>query len=721
MRPSALAVAVALTFGCAQPQAPLATLVSNVNTESNVAPTGTLQGRVTDSTTGAPLGDVAVSTLAGKLVTATTDPDGNWVLPLVPAGATYTLTFDLAGYVRSLATAFLESTTGTFPTGNAVTTRNVVLARGTAEVRGYVFAAQGRTATGATVVADLRELGFDLVVSTKVGADGAFTLTGLPGFAAGLTIPLVVPPYDENADGIPDYAATSRTVAVFSGATSFAVISIAASGVAILSTNLSDGQLLLNEAISVVFTAQMNPTETTATLRNVSRAVDVAVVSSWDAARLALTVRTSGGVPLGAGQRYQLNLSARAQNGASLVVGIPFQVLDSPVPPITRVLTNLKVEAPAAPDWNTTSYVLSWDAATEAAGYRAYAHDSATNPTWVLLGTVGTSPAPLVTAQLPAAFDTYSSDGVRTPLAFGTTVTLAVVPVDAYGNESPLPSAASVVVRDTARPVAFESQVGNAFNQSNAAETIELWLDFSEYMDTTAAPTLTLPVAGMTSTWTWDRQLLSGKFDITIPANTDGRGAFTARGAKDSSGNAMVDLTGPLTGQQELVGNGTFEGAPCSLTGWTATTVAGANTPTLAAPIAQSARTRTGSCAAQTGAAPTGTAGYGSSVLTQQLSVPAGATRVDLVLWNQVATDLPFSCSIRQRCDLYNGAGTTLLQNVFGAFDCGAVRTNWTRVALDLLAYAGQTVTLRCETTNSSGVTASRSALYLDDVSVVAR
>ncbi|MHB8873381.1 MAG: carboxypeptidase regulatory-like domain-containing protein [Myxococcaceae bacterium] len=720
MRNSSLALVAALAVGCSQPP-PADQVVNNINTESNVAPTGTLQGRVTDSTTGEPLGGVAVSTLAGAPVSATTDPNGAWVLPLVPAGTTYTLTFDLAGYVRSVATAYLESKTGDFPTGNAVTTRNVVLAKGTAEVRGYVFAAQGRTAAGATVVADLRDLGFDLVVSTKVAADGTFKLTGLPGFAAGLTIPLVVPPYDENADGVPDYAAAARTVAVFSGATSFAVISIAASGAAILSTNLSDGQLLVGEPITVVFTAQMSPGETTATLRNVSRAVDVAVVQSWDAARLALTVKTSGDAPLGAGQRYQLNLQARAQNGAWLMVGIPFQVLASPVPPITRVLTNLKVESPASPDWNTTSYVLSWDPATEAAAYRAYAHDSATNPSWVLLGTVGTSPAPLTTVLLPAAFDTYSGDLVRTPLAFGTSVTLAVVPVDVYGNESPLPSAASVVVKDTARPAAVETQVGNANNQGSTSETIELRLDFSEYMDNTVAPTITLPATGMTSTWTWDRSLLQGKFDLTVPANSDRRGPFTVSGAKDTNGNTMVDLTGTLTGQQELIVNGTFEGTPCSLTGWAATTQIGGNTPTFPAPIAQSARSRTGSCAAQAGVAATGTAAYGSSVLSQQLSVPAGASKVDLVLWYQVTTDRPFSCFIRQRCDLYDAAGTAFLANVFGQADCGAVRNNWTRVNLDLLPYASQTVTLSCETANLSATVASRSALYLDDVSVIAR
>lgn len=717
MRATALAALFALAALSCAPPGP--TTLNNVMTENNVNPVGTIQGRVTDATTGAPLGGVTVTTLKGVPVTKMTDPDGFYAIDGLPGGATYTLIYDLSGYVRSIAAATLAAATGDFPTGNATTTRNVVLAKGTAEVRGYVFAAEGRAASGASVVADLRADGFDLIATARVAADGSFKLTGLPGFAAGLLVSLVVAPYDENADGTPDYGAAYRSVIVYAAAASFVVIAISPTAVSIVSTNLSDGELGVTEPIQVAFSVPMDPEQTTASLRNASRSVDVAVVTSWDPGRITLTVRTAGDAPLGAGQRYQLNLSARSQSGAFLTAGIPFQAVSSPVTPITKILANLKVEKPRPADWDSTIFELSWDAAAEASRYRVYAHDSATNPSWVFLRDVFTSPAPLVTVFLPTPFDTYTGDGYRTPLAFGTTVTFAVVPVDGYGYEAPLSNAAAVTVRDEARPTATAVQTGNAINQSGGSRTFELAVAFDEYMDTAAAPTINLPLAAANATWAWNRGLLSGVFTITVPTNSDARGPYVVSGARDTSGNGMVDLTGTFIGQRELIGSGTFEGTPCTLSGWSATNQAGASTPIYPSPIAQSFLVRNGSCAALVGVSATGTAGFGSSILSQQISLPAQANKIDLVLWYQAATDRPFSSAIQQECEIYDAAGTVYLATVFQHF-WGTVRSTWQRQAADLTPFAGLTVTLRCAVTNFSNSTASRSAVYLDDVSIVA-
>lgn len=703
---SAVAITALLAFGCGGPPPPETT----INEQANVLPRGAIHGRVTDAMTGAPLGGVTVRTFASAALNATTGADGFYIINDVPAGSTYTVYFELDGYVRGVANAALLGAVGDFPAGNAVATRNLVMSRADSNLKGYVFGAQGKPAAGATVVVDLRSLGFDLVASTKAGPNGAYDLGGLPGFPAGLDAQVAVPPYDENGDGAPEYDLSVATIRLFSASTSFRVISIAPNGVGILSTNLADGDLAPADPINITFTAPMNVNLTTATLRNTSRNLNVAITRSWEN-EIALGIRAAGGTALSEADNHELTLNAVAQNGGTLSVTIPFKVRSSTTTVNPAVVAGTRIDSPTTYDWTTAGYSLSWTATSGATGYRVYVRDSTNNPSFVQVGNVvGSSPLPTASVTLPNGYDTFTADGVFTPLSFGNKVTFAVVSLDRYGNEGSLANANTVQVGDNLGPnVTQLTQTGNANNLTGAATTLRINLTFNEYMDVATNPTLSITTGALagatTASWTWNASLTSGYFTLNIPANTDGRGNFSVLGAKDSSGNPMADITGQLRNTSELITNGGFEG--CSLTGWI-----GAATSSTPQPAATTEMAYSGTCSGRVGNDTylgTQATQAGDATVSQAFAIPTGVSSITASLRYRVYSTTAHEA---RSCVILNSTGSTIYTLFYDTSADNIWRLASTNIST---AYAGSTMTLRC-TTNQDGLHVS--GMWLDDVSV---
>jgi hypothetical protein len=184
-----------------------------------------------------------------------------------------------------------------------------------------------------------------------------------------------------------------------------------------------------------------------------------------------------------------------------------------------------------------------------ALGYQVFARDTARNPSFLLVGTAGSTLAPHVLVTLPSPFDVYSGDTLVTPFADHTRVDFAVVPVDIYGHAGDPASAAVVSRTDTVRPtVAGATPDVSADNRGGAtAATVLLDVDFSEYVDPAMSNfAIALPAVGMSAVFVLDPTLLAGRFTISVPPLTDGRGAFSITGAVDTSGNVMLPHSGSL-------------------------------------------------------------------------------------------------------------------------------------------------------------------------------
>jgi hypothetical protein len=682
--------------------------VDSTTTQTPSQPRGSVVGVVTSLRTGAPLQGVVVSVpQASGLVTDTTDANGAYGLSGLVAGGTYELRYALAGHVPSFASGRIPDSAGDFPT-DGVLQLDVALAQANATVSGHVTARNGVAAAGVVLTADLRNQGFDLVAQATTDAQGAYSLSGLPGAPTGLTVTLVAQPWDANADGLADYEALARAVPTYPGATSLLDVDLraAAADLLLLTSNLESGILPASASILLTFNRQLDAVLTDATLYDSTAAKTVAVVVSVDGTGKILTIVPAGATGLAPYHSYSLTVYAEATNGSRLIVNKSFTA-DVPAS-LLPAITGLTV-TPASADYDTATYTLSWNASASAAGYQVWARDTNRNPDYLLLKTLGSTPAPSTSVTLPATFDWYSADALVTPLAFGVAVDLAVVAVNAAGD-APLPSSATPVRRsDTVAPWALTGQSGQADNSAGgSARTITLTATFDEYMDPSVLPTISLP-AGLTSTFDWSASRTVGTFRITIPASTDGRGAFTIAGAKDTSGNLMTPKTGQLTSIVQLVVNGGFESG--DLTGWAPTFAP--TTGTATAPVASSSFFATGAWSARIGNA-AGTAQSGVSQLTQTLTLPAGYTSIVASVAYRPYSSYPNPGWDTSSCVIQNAGGTSTLATLFSTY---SNQTYFTTATSNITGLGGQTVRLVCQTNQrGSDVT----GMYLDDVSILA-
>ena len=704
---AALAVALTFAVACSQEKQTVDTTTSQTPSQ----PTGSIVGIVTSLRTGAPLQGVTVSAPAGGgIVSDTTDSNGAYALGGLVAGATYTVRFATTGYVPRFEYAAVPDTAGDYPS-NGIVQVDMPLAQSNATLSGHVYARDGAPAVGVVLTADLRARGFDLVATATTDAQGAYALTGLPGAPAGLLLDVVAQPWDANADGLADYDALSRTGTTYPAAVSLLDfdLRLAAAELLLLTSNLESGLLPASASIQLTFNRALEAAFidfTHITLYDLTAdplgTVKVAVTASLDTTGKILTIVPAAGTALAAYHSYRLVVNAVATNGDTFVVSRTFTA-DVPASLLPAV-TGLAVTSPA--DFDTASFTLSWNASANASGYQVWVRDTNRNPSYLLVRTLLSTPAPSTSVTLPATFDWYSGDAIQTPFAFGVGVDFVVVAVNAAGDAA-LPSTVVPVHRqDTVHPVVEQAvQIGNADNSaSGTPRTITLTLTFSEYIDPAFAPTIGLPDGSMTATFAWqDPNRTVGRFSITIPPSIDGRGTYTVSGAKDLSGNAMTLHTGTITSTVQLVTNGGFEAG--SLSGWTTSA-----TSTISAPAATQAAVATGAWSAQVGNA-IGTYNYGTSTMYQNVTLPTGYASIALSLAYR-----PYSGSSTydyNACYLKDSTGATTYVTLFSTY---STSSSFTTVTRDVTAYAGMTVRITC-LTSSIGY---QSGMYLDDVSILA-
>ena len=509
------------------------------NVQENSAPTGFVSGRVLSAADGTPVAGVTVSTFADGTITAQTDVNGLYRLGPVPAGS-YTIFYEGQGYLKRFFDVLVGSPAAQFPVGNTVVTLDVDLHRADATIQGLVITNTGRIAEGATLYLDLRSSNFELVATTTADASGKFEFTGLPGAAFGQTVTVLVAPYDDNDDGVPDYNASSRNFSLFPGFTTYQTITLSALGVQLVTSNISDGELQPTDAITLTFNGAIRTNQSTVTLFRNSGSVQIGARLTWDSTSTIATLTPVGGA-LVEGLVYNLMYTVRAVNGATSTSSLSFTVR----PPVGTgplgAVQAFRVVTPLTYDSGLTTATLAWNALDEAAGYRIYGKDSAVGSAYLLLANITSGLSTSTTVNL-ILFDSISGDAFSTPLGHRNRVQLTIVATDRVGNETPFATAPVLELFDGVAPtVASGVQVvGSANNLSGGAPaTVQFQVIFSELMAVDVAPELTLPHAATSAVWAWTSGN-RGTFTITIPPGIDGRGTLSVSGAVDTSANAQA-------------------------------------------------------------------------------------------------------------------------------------------------------------------------------------
>lgn len=509
------------------------------NVQENSSPTGFVSGRVLAAADGTPVSGAMITTFADGVITATSDASGLYRLGPLPAGS-YTVFYEGPGFLKRFFEVAVGNTNGTFPVGNTVVTVDVDLARPDAIVAGQVITNTGRVAQGASLYLDLRSSGYDLVATTTVDASGKFQFTGLPGAAFGQSTSVLVAPYDENGDGVPDYNASSRSFTLFPGFTTYNTITLVALGVQLVTSNVSDAELLPNEAITLTFNGQLRTNLSTVTLFRNAGGVQVGATLTWDPTGTIATLSPVGG-DLVEGQAYYVMYAVRGVNGATSTNSISFVVRPPGGAPPLGTVQGFRVAQPLTFDSGLTTVVLGWTALADAGGYRIYGKDAAMGSAYLLLSNQTSGLVTTATVNL-GLFDSISGDGFTTPLGHHNQVTLTIVATDRVGNETPFATAATILLADAVAPTVFVAQqnFGSADNLAGGAPaTVQYQVTFSELMANEAPPQVTLPNAATSAVWAWSGPN-RGTFTITIPPGIDGRGTMTMSGAKDTSDNAQA-------------------------------------------------------------------------------------------------------------------------------------------------------------------------------------
>lgn len=501
--------------------------------QENSNPTGFVAGRILDSGDGKPVAGAIITTFADGSVSASSDSNGLYKLGPLPLG-NYTVFFEGPGFLKRAFPVQLTNTGGMFPVGNTVATLDVDMAHPNATIEGQVLTNTGQIAKGATLYIDLRQQNYDVVQTLKTDENGKFKFSGMPGAAFGEFVQVLVAPFDENGDGIPDYSSTSRSYTLFPGFSTYNTISLFALGVTLVTSNISDQDLLPNEAITMSFSGAVRPNQSTITLFRNSGSVQVGASLVWDAANTNATLTPVGG-PLVEGQNYYVLYSVRAVNGAQTTNTITFVARPAAGAPPLASVGNFRLVSPVGADSGTVSVSVAWDPVQNAGGYRIYGKDAATASAYLLLTTVQSG---LTTTATPSIslFDSVLGDSFNTPLGHKNKVKLAIVATDRLGNETSILMAATLDLADVVAPTvssAFQN-TGTANNLTGgSAATVTYVVTFSEVMATDTQPQITLPNAATSAVWAWT-SANRGTFTITVPAGVDGRGTISVNGGKDT-------------------------------------------------------------------------------------------------------------------------------------------------------------------------------------------
>lgn len=723
-------------------------------TQTPVTPKGSITARVIDGSNYQPLSDVAI-TVAGTTASLTTDANGLATFGDAVVESNYLFIAEKAGYLRQSVSTSISGSAGNSPLAGSVTTFTVTLYKADASVKGYVFLPNGQPAKSATVYIDERNQGAgDGVATAQTGMDGSFMLTGLASRPQGFNYQIYALWFDENGDGQPDYPSTNSSFNALPGQTARVFITYQQNlAQRVIASNIFDGALVPATDISLQFALPVQNTNfngsaaTAFQLTNLTRSTNVAVTATWSNDTQVAIKPVSA---LAIGERYRLDISVTNANASGQNVNpnfgasYNFQVRPDAATSITAQVTNLSLQN-ASPintstqaltqyDWNSNFFKLQWDGVSGAVSYQVYAKDTKQNPDWVFVATVtATGATRLITnVSLPNSFDMIPG-GANQPLAGGNSVTFTVVPVDIYGNTSPLATSPTQAAADNTQPtwtssfnpVTYSAIYGSvdAINDETTAATLLFRLTSSEPMDPASPPVFTGTYNGtgaLSTAWAWDATNFAFTMTLTIPAGGEAVGNFLVRGGKDMAGNLVLngDQQGSLGGYKELVNHGNFEeGTGCATTGWNPTNSGGMPAPTAILATGQSGR-----CSAVVGA-PTGTAAAtGVSRIAQDVTlttIPAMANWSFVYRSTVRGQTVPGGTPGYQYCRIATADGAeTQIALLYGQKVDGTANTSTTTVGPSPFTPGANTsVRIICEVNNTAGTPqASNTSLYLDDV-----
>lgn len=508
------------------------------NVQQNSTPTGFVEGRVVDAATGAPIANAVVNTYANGNVSATTDEAGRYRLGPIPAGSSYTLFVQLEGYVKRMFFIGINGSAGNYPVGNVVVTQDLEMSAANAGVEGQVLTNTGRAAVNASVYLDLRDDNYDLIVTAKTDMAGKFKLTGLPSSAGGLNVNVIVPPFDDNGDGAPDYNQGSRNLNLYPGYTSPAVVNLNALSLQVATSSLSSGEISPSDAITFEFTTPIDTATADFSLVQNGGGYEVAVNATWTG-NTKVTLTPVGG-PLAPNMNYYVFVELRALNGSSFSNSYNFNVRGTTTVP-TGTVTNFKITSPGMMMYDSQLSVvnLSWDPMPMVGGYKIYVRSEKRYQSYLLLRSMNASQTN--ESIYFSTFDSDDTDDYNTPLGNSNKVKFVIVPTDSQGNHGPLDTAASIEINDTVLPrlTSGSQNSGSANNTSGTMpSTVTYVVYFSEPMLFSATPAITLP-AMVTAKFQWNNEV-QGTYTLTIPAGVNGTGAVTVNGAKDTSNNVQT-------------------------------------------------------------------------------------------------------------------------------------------------------------------------------------
>jgi hypothetical protein len=210
-------------------------------------------------------------------------------------------------------------------------------------------------------------------------------------------------------------------------------------------------------------------------------------------------------------------------------------------------------------DYNTLAIPVQWNSSSDAAKYNVYVKNNALQPNWLLLSAnafVGDNFSTVqrhsVSLNTPA-LDMLNNGATIEPFGRGAICSLMVVPVSVDSVEGGAATRQYFGIKDQTQPTIFPANAftsktdANMNNTTGASVNISFTVEFTEYMNTTQQPTLTIPTYNSVtfSTWAWGATEGSqGKnvatFIMTVPNNTnlDGKSIILS-GINDLSGNAI--------------------------------------------------------------------------------------------------------------------------------------------------------------------------------------
>jgi len=546
MRRSLMSLGLLVLAACGGPEGKSDYTVTNI--QENSKPTGFIVGRILDAADGKPVVGATITVQDATAVTVISDANGGYRMGPIPAGS-FRVLYQAGGYLKRSFNVTIGGTNGAreFPVGNAVVTQDVDMARPDATIEGQVLTNTGAIAKGAQLFIDLRESGFELVVTAKTDENGKFKISGLPGAAFGQFVTMFIAPYDENDDGSPDYNSQQRSFSLFPGATTYSTITLFALGLQLVTSNVSDNDLLPTEAITLTFSGAARTNQSTITLtRNVGN-VQVGTTVKWDETKTTATLTPVGG-PLVEGQAYLVNYNVRATNGAATNSQLTFVVRPPGGLPPLGTVKGFRMTSPVAADSTSVTVTLAWDALANAGGYRVYGRDSTTASAYLLVSSVQSGLTTQASMNI-ALFDSISGDPFLTPMGHKNKVSLSIVAVDRVGNETSFATTSTLELADTVPPtVSNLTQLsGSAFNVNGAsAATVVLQVTFSEPMATEVLPQVVLPHPATSAVFAWSTAN-RGNVIITVPAGLDGRGTVTISGAKDTNDlSQLISFDSPL-------------------------------------------------------------------------------------------------------------------------------------------------------------------------------